>query len=170
MVFFKHHQSQWLLQDMISFLVSFCLFVFSFCMLYRTAFFLIVHHFQHAMTCSRVAFSMNCKLHEKAHPPLVCHCWPIASSMLDLTLALIFSQLPHPECWMPRLPLEALNCFWLALPAWFLMLAWFLCLCGGGVVIYVYVSLASRSRGSSALRSMCDTVVILLSVQDYHNS
>lgn len=22
--------------------------------------------------------------------------------MLDITLALIFSQLPHPECWMPR--------------------------------------------------------------------
>lgn len=53
--------------------------------------------------------------------------------MLDISLALIFSQLPHPECWMPRLPLEALNCFWLALPAWFLVLAWFSCLCGGGV-------------------------------------
>ena len=54
--------------------------------------------------------------------------------MLDISLALIFSQLPHPECWMPRLPLEALNCFWLALPAWFLVLAWFSCLCGGGGV------------------------------------
>lgn len=53
--------------------------------------------------------------------------------MLDISLALIFSQLPHPECWMPRLPLEALNCFWLALPAWFLVLAWFSCLCGGEV-------------------------------------
>lgn len=83
--------------------------------------------------------------------------------MLDITLALIFSQLPHPECWMPRLPLEALNCFWLALPAWFLVLAWFLCLCGGSlcpdavVFVCVCVLLTSHSRGSS------DTCVILWS-------
>lgn len=38
------------------------------------------------------------------------------------------------------------------------------------LVIYVYVYLASRSRGSSALWIMCETVVILLSAQDYHSS
>ncbi len=100
----------------------------------------------------------------------------IASSMLDITLALIFSQLPHPECWMPRLPLEALNCFWLA----------FACLgLGARLVSRVCVVVEFVSRCScylcmcvtgllqqrfSALWSVCDTVVILLFVQDYHSS
>lgn len=56
--------------------------------------------------------------------------------MLDITLALIFSQLPHPECWMPRLPLEALNCFWLAC----LLGSW----CSLGFRVYVVVDFVWR--------------------------
>lgn len=51
------------------------------------------------------------------------------------------------------------------------------CLCGGGGVCpsrgsryYVCVWLASRSGGSSALWSLCDTVVILLFLQEYHSA
>lgn len=38
--------------------------------------------------------------------------------MLDITLALIFSQLPHPECWMPRSHWRLSIAFGLLLPAW----------------------------------------------------
>lgn len=79
------------------------------------------------------------------------------------------------------LPLEALSCSWLALPAWFLVLTWFSCLCGGGgvclqrvlyiqyICMYVYVY-TSHNRDSSSLLCVCDTVVILLFVEIDHSS
>lgn len=51
-----------------------------------------------------------------------------------------------------------------------LVSVWLWSLSPDALVIYVCVSLASCSRGSSAPWSMCDTVVILLFVQDYHSS
>lgn len=96
--------------------------------------------------------------------------------MLDITLALIFSQLPHPECWMPRLPLEALNCFWLA---FYLLGSW----CSPGSRVCVVVEFVSRCSCYFCLNviglwqqrfqctvNMSDTVVIALFAQDYHSS
>lgn len=56
-----------------------------------------------------VAFppSVSCRLTEKAAFLMPVTASPLHHQCLTLTLALIFSQLPHPECWMPRLPLEA---------------------------------------------------------------
>lgn len=124
--------------------------------------------FRHLFHCSR-----------ERRLPVVRPRSPIASSVLDMILALIFSQLPHPECWMPHSQLEALNCFWLALPAWVFRLVlvlvwwWWWSLSPAADVIYVLciiVSLASHSRGSGAPWSVCDTVVIWLFVQDYHST
>lgn len=81
--------------------------------------------------------------------------------MPDITLALIFSQLPHPECWMPRLPLEALNCFWLALPAWFLVLVWLSCLCGGGVCLLVLLLFMCNLPLIAEVPVPCEVCVIL---------
>lgn len=83
------------------------------------------------------------KKRKKPRPQLSVTARPIASSSVhDTSLALIFSQLPHPECWMPRLPLEALNCFWLALPAsGSLVLPWFSRVC----VVLEFVSRSSLS-------------------------
>lgn len=87
-----------------------------------------------SMTCSLVAFSLfvnsmkkpsSCCLSLLAHR--IINAWH--NSGPDLQSA--------PTPWMldASLPLEALNCFWLALSAWFLVLAWFSCLCGGGVCL-----------------------------------
>lgn len=102
----------------------------------------------------------------------------IASSMLDITLALIFSHLPHPECWMPRSHWRLSIAFGLLCLLGSLMPAWFLCVCvvvmvdfvSGGSHIYVNVRLPSRSRGSSTLWSICDTVDIIVFVQTCHNT
>lgn len=88
-----------------------------------------------SMTCCLAAFSLffansmkkpsTCCLSPPAHR--IINAWH--DSGPDLQSA--------PTPWMldASLPLEALNCFWLALPAWFLVLAWFSCLCGGGVCL-----------------------------------
>lgn len=93
---------------------------------------------------------------------------PSHHQCLTLILALIFSQLPHPECWMPRLPLET--------PP--LVASGLLCLlgswCSPGSCVYVATLFMSwrsfflRSRGLSQQR--CDTVVIWQLLQDYHSS
>lgn len=74
-----------------------------FCMAYFFLFFCLCIIFRMlSLTCGLVALSLFANLMGKVILLVFCHCWHIASSMLDITLALIFSQLPHPECWMPR--------------------------------------------------------------------
>lgn len=110
MVLSKYHQSQWLLQDMICFLVSFCL-IFSPCMLYGAFFFrhyfIFSMFFFYCLDGSPPPPSVSCRLTDQAAFVMSVTASPSHHQCLTLTLALIFSQLPHPECWMPRLPLEA---------------------------------------------------------------
>lgn len=113
-----------------------------------------------------VAFpsSVSCRLTEKAAFLLSVTTSPLHHQCLTLTLALIFSQLPHPECWMPRLPLEAPP---VASGLLCLLGSW----CSPGSHVYVvtlFVSWRSCSRGLSQPR--CDTVVIWQLLQDYHSS
>lgn len=163
-VFSKSHQSQWLLQDMIYFLVSFCLIFFPACFIelfLDTALFSACFFYYYL-----VAFpsSVSCRLTEKAAFLLSVTTSPLHHQCLTLTLALIFSQLPHPECWMPRLPLEAPP---VASGLLCLLGSW----CSPGSHVYVvtlFVSWRSCSRGLSQPR--CDTVVIWQLLQDYHSS
>lgn len=132
--FFKNHQSQWALQDTISFLVflffsllllflNYYMHFFpclnSFCMLCGITFFLnCIISGMFSMTCSLVALSLIAK-------------WMIKSSFCCLSLLAhrIINAWPYsgpdlqsaPTPWMldASFPLEAFNCFWLALPAWF---------------------------------------------------
>lgn len=132
--FFKNHQSQWALQDTISFLVflffsllllflNYYMHFFpclnSFCMLCGITFFLnCIISGMFSMTCSLVALSLIAK-------------WMIKSSFCCLSLLAhrIINAWHYsgpdlqsaPTPWMldASFPLEAFNCFWLALPAWF---------------------------------------------------
>lgn len=117
--------------------------------------FVRLHHFWHVLyDLQSCGFFIDRELHEKAISPVVCHCQPIASSMLDMTLALIFSQLPHPECWMPRSPSGGSQ----------LLLACFACLvswCSPGSRVCVVVECVS---GSSCYLCIC---VIGLSQQRF---
>lgn len=75
--------------------------------------------------------------------------------MLDMTLALIFSQLPHPECWLPRSHWRlsiafGLLCLLGSLGACLvLVFVWWWSLSPEAPILYVW--LASHSRGSSAV-------------------
>lgn len=154
---------------MICFLVSFCLIFFPAC-------FMKLFFFRYCIIFSMFFFitwwlfppSVSCRLTEKAAFLMSITASPSHHQCLTLTLALIFSQLPHPECWMPRLPLEAPpGCFWLALPAWFLVLALVSCLCVDAVCVLTLLFFL-RSRG--LLQQRCDTVVIWQLLLDYHSS
>lgn len=139
-------------------------FVFFVCVHVLWNYLFILHHVRHVFyDLQSRGFLNELQTPWKSHLPIVCQCQPIASSMLDITLALIFSQLPHPECWMPRLPLEALNCFWLALPAWFLVLAWFSCLCGGGVCLLMLFMFMCNWPLAAEVPVHCEVCVILWS-------
>lgn len=113
-------------------------------------FFQILHYFQHVFffffNYYLVAFppSVSCRLTEKAAFLMSVTASPLHHQCLTLTLALIFSQLPHPECWMPRLPLEAprllLACFACLVPGARLGLVsmWWRCLCPDALVLFEF--------------------------------
>lgn len=169
---------------MICFLVSFCLIFFP-CMFEGAFLFFFLDttlfsacFFNFYFCLGGFPPSVSCRLTDQAAFVMSVTASPLHHQCLTLTLALIFSQLPHPECWMPRLPLEASplppGCFWLALPAWFLVLAWVSCPCGGAVCvptllffIFFCVHAASCSRGATlwSFSSCCriTTVPVLLS-------
>lgn len=106
------------------------------------------------MTCRFMAFSLIWNAMKK---PSSCCLSPLAHRIIyawhdsgpDLQSA------PTPWMLVASLPLEALNCFWLALPAWFSGCLPGSCLC----VVIEFVSrgscspvwLTSHSRGSSAV-------------------
>lgn len=95
---------------------------------------------------------VSCRLTEKAAFLMSVTASPSHHQCLTLILALIFSQLPHPECWMPRLPLETprllLACFACLVPGARLGLVsmWRRCLCHDARSFCVHA--ASRSRGA----------------------
>lgn len=120
---------------------------------------------------------VSCRLTDQAAFVMSVTASPSHHQCLTLTLALIFSQLPHPECWMPRLPLEAsppprllLACFACLVPGAGLGLVsmWWCCLCPDALVLYFFcIPAASCSRGATlwSFSSCCriTTVPVLLS-------
>lgn len=93
-------------------------------------FFSSPHNFWHVLyDLQSGSFFINCELHEKVNANPSHH------------PALIFSQLPHPECWMPR-------------SHWRLSKAL-------GLFFFLLGSRYCKWASHSALWSMCGTVVIL---------
>lgn len=127
------------------------------------------------ITWCLAAFSLSAKLYEKvinllsvtaspSHHQCLTWLWPWSS---------VSSHTLNAGCLTPIGGSQLLlACFACLVLAWFSSFVWWWWwgLSPEAPVIYVYVSLASLNRGSSALFSMCDTVVILMFVQDYHST
>lgn len=119
------------------------------CMFYEAFFFfrycIIFSMFFFFITWWLFPPSVSCRLTEKAAFLMSITASPSHHQCLTLTLALIFSQLPHPECWMPRLPLEPpprllLACFACLVPGARLSLVsmcW-RCLCPDALVLFAF--------------------------------
>lgn len=164
---------------MICFLVSFCLIFFPACFMELPFFFLDTTlfsacFFNFYFCLGGFLPSVSCRLTDQAIVMSVTAS-PSHHQCLTLILALIFSQLPHPECWMPWFPLGAsppprllLACFACLVPGAGLGLVsmWWRCLCPNALFFF-FVHAASCSRGAIlwSFSSCCriTTVPVLLS-------
>lgn len=118
-----------------------------------------------SMTCSHVAFSWIVNSMKK---PSSCCLSPLAHRIISAwhDSGLDLQSAPTPWMLDASLPVEALNCFWLALPAWFLVLAWSSCcvwwsLSPETLVIYIYIYMCNWPLPAEVpVHSVCDNVLI----------
>lgn len=113
-----------------------CFIWLEFCMIISNDFlFICTISGMFSMTCRFMAFSSMGNSMKNAYS---CCMSPLAHHIINAwhDSGPDLQSAPTPWMLVASLPLEALNCFWLALPAWLWVLSWFLCLCGGGVCLH----------------------------------
>lgn len=134
--FIKHHQSQWLLQDTIYFLFHFAWICFA--CLSNYFFFKCIISGMFSMTCSLVAFSLIMNSMKK--PSSYCLS-PLAHRIINAWHNSGPDLQSAPTPWMldASAPIGGSQLLLACLPAWVLVLAWFSCLCGGGLCLETFL-------------------------------